>query len=191
MQCDKTQLTFLISNLILNREVTVGNIIDVDKILQQCQNCKKDDIESILECFVENKLLIKTPTYICKNEEHHFTPQEEDSDGYLCYKCLDKGLDEEECFLDKDEFGSHLVKNTYRVNTHENPQIWQAKSLYMIGDVEKAITILYPLIKDEISTENNPKSIAEKISPYFGIAGSTATIADKIMPAVEMFIKSL
>lgn len=185
MKCNKTYLTFLISNLILNGEVRNGSIIKLDKIKEICPQCNEKEIIEILDCFVEYNLLTKTDTYFCKNG-HIFTPKLETFEiGFTCSKCLDKGFDEDEIYIGPEELEKYYSHTTYRINSKENPEIWKAKSYFMIGDIEKALATLYPLIKDEIKDNKDKKSIAEKIAPYFTIGNAGTNIIDKLLPYID------
>ncbi len=189
MNCNKTQIIFLIANLIANRKITVGTIIDIEKIVENCPKCSKEEIIEVLECFVKEGLLTKTNTYICKNDEHYFTPSKQElEEGYLCFRCCDVGLDEEDCYIEPDELQQRLIGTTYRINDSIPTNVLTAKSLYMIGDIEKAVAVLAPIIKDLAKTDKNPKNIAEKIAPYLSSMSSAAVIADKITPFIQMFV---
>ena len=181
MKCNKTYLTFLISNLILNGEIRNGSIIELNKIMEFCPKCNEKDIKEILDCFVEYNLLIKTDTYFCKNG-HLFMPKKNNFEiGFTCQKCLDEGFEEDDIYIEIEELEEYYSHTTYRINTKENPEVWKAKSYFMIGDIEKAIATLYPIIKDEIKDKTDKKSIIEAINPYINIANMGANILDKIL----------
>jgi hypothetical protein len=188
MKCSKTYLTFLIANLILNGEARNGSIIKIDKIKEFCPQCDENEIKEILDCFVEYNLLIKTDTYFCKNN-HIFTPKKEDFEiGFSCPKCLEEGFNEDEIYITPEEIKKYYSHSTYRINSKENPEIWKAKSYFMIGDIEKAIATLYPIIKDEIKDKKDKKSIIEKIAPYFTIGNAGTNIVDKLLPYIDKFL---
>jgi len=188
MKCNKTYLIFLISNLILNGNVRNGSIIELEKIKEFCPQCDEKEIKEILDCFVEYNLLIKTDTYFCKNR-HVFIPKQENFKvGFTCSKCLDEGFDEDDIYIEPEELEKYYSHTTYRINTKENPEIWKAKSYFMIGDIEKALATLIPVIKDELKDTKDKKSIIEKISPYFTIGNAGTNIADKLLPHIDKIL---
>jgi hypothetical protein len=185
MKCNKTYLTFLISNLILNGEARNGSIIKIEKIKEICHQCNEKEIKAILDCFVEYDLLIKTDTYFCKRG-HVFVPKQETFEiGFTCSKCLDEGFEEDEVYIEPEELKNYYSHSTYRINSKENTEIWKAKSYFMIGDIEKALVTLYPLIEDKIKDTKDKKSIIDKIVPYFTIGNAGTNIGDKLLPYID------
>jgi len=108
--------------------------------------------------------------------------------GFTCPKCLDEGFEEDKIYIEPKELKNHYSYSTYRINSKENPEIWKAKSYFMIGDIEKALATLYPLIKDEIKDNKDKKSIVEKIAPYFTIGNAGTNIIDKLLPHIDKFL---
>ncbi len=110
-------------------------------------------------------------------------------DNHCSIKIYKIMKDEKEKILEKikqdEELKTYYSHSTYRINLAKNPEIWKAKSYFMIGDIEKAIAILYPLIKDEIKNNKDKKSIAEKIAPYFTIGNAGTNIIDKLLPYID------
>jgi len=186
MNCNKTYLIFLIANLLQNEKVTNGSIIKIDKIKEFCKECTEKDIIEILECFVQQQLVIKTKEYNCKNG-HIFTLNNKNS--YECDKCIAENLDEEEYYIDESELDNYFIRDIYRINKNNDKEIWEAKSLYLMGDIEKAILMLKPYLKEEDKT--NKQNLIEKIAMYLDISVNASSVTNTLMNGLNQVINLL
>lgn len=188
--CNNAHLSFLISNLILNGEVTQGSIIDVAHIKDFCEHCSEEEIISALDCFYKYDLVNRADTYRCKDNAHTFIPTSDDLEtGYLCSECINSGIDEDDTFIAPHEFNQYKDSVTYRATNFSDRDIWTARSYYVSNDFDKAVSIIYNTHHEELKDIKDSKTLAEKISPYISSVSGSAVVTDKILPAVEMLLK--
>jgi len=190
--CNNAHLSFLISNLILNGKITTGSIINVEHIKDFCSNCTDEDIINALNCFNSYHLVNKATVYKCKDNIHTFIPTDNElKNGYLCHKCIEAGIDEDETFISPNEFIDYKESVTYRATNFSDQEIWTARSYYISNDFNKAVSTIYKAYNEEFKDIKDTKTLAEKIAPYISSVAGSATVVEKILPAVEMLLKHI
>ncbi len=169
----------------MSKRATTGNIVDTEKIKKYCPDCDVDEIKKILDCFVDEGMLVKTNTYLCRNG-HYFVPKKIDfNEGYDCFECAKEDIGEDERFIDQEELEDCFVASTYRISNKADIDIFQAKAYMLAGDLENAIKIALKAYKD-IEKENATKEGAmEKIKEWLPVASGGTIVADKISTLVS------
>ncbi len=175
----------MLSSLILTNRATTGSIVDFKKIESYCPECDPKEIQEILDCFVEEGMLRRSETFVCRNG-HYFTPSDQERDlGYDCPKCAEMDIHEDDRYIDADEMDECYVYTTYRISSETDIDIFQAKAFLMAGDVENAVRIAIKAYREEAGDSATKEGALQKIKEWLPIAGSGTVVADKLPSIVE------
>lgn len=90
----------------------------------------------------------------------------------------------------KIEHLTHFFSVTYRAMNFSDNDVWTARSYYIANKFDQAVKIIYKANENELKNIKEPKALAEKIAPYISSTSGSITIVEKILPAVEMFMKA-
>ncbi|MFW0703405.1 hypothetical protein ACN09M_10380 [Aliarcobacter butzleri] len=178
-KCKNIELTFLITSLIQNQEALNGAIIDKNKIHDYNPEYSIEDIESVLDCFVDNELLVKSNLFSCYNDHFFNLDSSELEYDYHCIECENNGY--EDYVIEKELLSEQFISTSYRIHKFNN-SIWKAKALYISNNTDEAIKTMYDAIKKEdkeFSNLSSEKKI-EKISSHFGFGMDLISFGEKI-----------
>lgn len=190
MECTKTKIIFLVSNLIFNQKVTNGSIIKIDKILDYYPDLEAEDVKNILGCFIHEKMISEQKHFQCK-EGHTFTPNKDNYDfGYDCLECASLGIEEEERFISSENLENFYLFSTYKINKL-NQDVWNARSYALSGDYKSAAMSAHKILIEENKDFDKleKKDKLEMMSNIFTISSEGSNILTNIPQIYEEIIK--
>lgn len=177
MECIKTKIIFLVSNLIFNQKVTNGSIIRIDKITEYYPSLKQEDIKLILECFINEGMIYEQKHFQCK-EGHIFSPNKDNYEfGYDCLECAHLDIDEDERFIQPEDLKNYYLFSTYKINKL-NQDVWNVRSYSLSGDYESASVYARKILLEENKDFDKleKKDKLEKISQIFTISSESSNL---------------
>lgn len=190
MECVKTKIIFIVSNLIFNQKVTNGTIIQIQKIIEYCPELKEEDIRIILQCFIKEGMIVEQKQYQCK-ENHTFTPSKDNYEfGYDCLECAALDIDEEERFIEPENLEDYFLFSTYKINKL-NQDVWNARSYALSGDYKSAAESVHKVLLEENKDFDKleKKDKIEKISQIFSITSDSSSLLTNVPKIYDEIMK--
>lgn len=177
MECQKTKIIFLVSNLIFNQKVTNGSIIRIDKIISYYPDLNENDVKMILNCFISEGMISEQKHFQCKNN-HSFTPTKDNYElGYDCPECAQLNIDEDERFIQPEDLKNYYLFSTYKINKL-NQDIWNVRSYSLSGDYQSAAVYAKKILLEENKDFDKleKKDKLERISQIFTISSESSNL---------------